>query len=468
MSLKNKNKNLLEGKLWRNILMFTLPIILSGMLQLVFNAADLIVVGKFDTVNGSLAQAAIGSTGSMINLIVGVFLGISIGVNVVIARLIGARQLEHLKTAVQTAMTLAFIAGAIIAVLGFIFTKPLLRLIDTDSAVMPFAVDYLRIYFIGAPFSMIYNFGSAVMRAWGDTKRPTVYLTIGGVANVLMNLFTVIVLGMGVKGVAIATTLSNLIACVLIIIRLVKTDEPIRLYLKGIKLNSHWASQILSLGLPAGVQGALFSLSNVIIQSAVNSFGNPHITAGNGNASNVEGFVYIAMNSFCQAAVTFTGQSVGAENFKLAKKILYTSLLLVGAVGLIGGMTVCLLREPLMELYSSNVEDIAAGMDRLVIVCANYFLCGIMDVTTGAIRGMGNSTVPMIIALIGACGMRIAWVYTVFKAWHTTTSLYISYPISWILTFTALLIFAVLYRKKLERALAERQKYNLSEENSQF
>ena len=467
MSLEKKNKDLLSGSLWRNILMFTLPIALSGMLQLVFNAADLIVVGKFDRVSGSLAQAAIGSTGSMINLIIGVFLGVSIGVNVVIARLIGAKQYDHLKTAVQTAMVLGFIAGAVIAVLGFIFTKPLLRLIDTDTNVMPFAVDYLRIYFIGAPFSMIYNFGSAVMRAWGDTKRPTVYLTIGGIANVIMNLFTVIVLGMGVRGVAIATTTSNLIACVLILIMLVKTDEPIKLHIKGMRINPHWTMQVLALGLPAGVQGALFSLSNVIIQSAINSFSDPHITAGNGNAGNIEGFVYIAMNSFCQSSVTFTGQSVGAKNYKLVKKALYTTLMLVSIVGITLGAAVCLLREPLMGLYSSNAEDIAAGMNRLIVICSSYFLCGLMEVTTGAIRGMGNSTVPMIITLIGACGMRIAWIYTVFRSWHTAFILYISYPISWTITFAALLMFAIHYRKRLERQDSERQKSALAKESSE-
>ncbi len=467
MSLR-ENKNLLEGSLWRNILMFTLPIVLSGMLQLVFNAADLIVVGKFDKINGSLAQAAIGSTGSMINLIVCVFLGISIGVNVVIARLIGAKQFEHLKTAVQTSMILGFIAGVIIAVAGYVFTKPLLRLIQTEESVMPFAVDYLRIYFIGAPFSMIYNFGSAIMRAWGDTKRPTVYLTIGGIANVIMNLFTVIVLGLGVKGVAIATTLSHLIACVLIIIRLIRTDEPIKLHIKGMKINGPWLTQILALGLPAGVQGICFSLSNVIIQSAVNSFGDPHITAGNGNAANVENFIYIAINSFSQAAVTFTSQSAGAKNYKLVKKILYTTLMLVGIVGVTLSSAVCILRKPLMELYSSNAEDIVAGMNRLIVICMAYFLCGFMDVTTGTIRGMGNSTVPMIIALIGACGMRIAWVYTVFRSWHTTISLYISYPISWAVTFIALFVFAIYCRKRLERQEAERQKCRLSQESEEF
>ena len=450
MSLKSK-MDLLSGSLIKNILLFTLPIVLSGVLQLVFNAADLIVVGKFDTVNGSFAQAAIGSTGSMINLIIGIFLGISVGVNVVIAHLVGMKNNEGLKTAIQTAMLLGVIAGVVIALAGFIFTKPLLKFIATADDVMPFAVDYLRIYFIGAPFAMIYNFGSAIMRAYGDTKRPMIYLSIGGVANVFMNLFTVIVLKMGVRGVAISTSISNVIACVLVVATLIKTGEPIKLQLKGMKLHINWVLRILQLGLPAGIQGSLFSVSNVIIQSAINSFGDPHITAGSGNAANVEGFIYIAMNAFYQTTVTFMGQSVGAKNYKLLKKIYFTTLVLVFVTGSVLGVGAFILREPLMMLYSSNRQDIDAGMVRISIICLTYYLCGMMDVSTGAIRGMGNSLVPMIISLIGACGFRIVWIYTVFKAWKSIYSLYISYPITWIVTFIALFIFATYYRQRLEK-----------------
>lgn len=448
MSLNGK-KDLLSGSLIRNMLLFTIPVILSGVLQLVFNAADLIVVGKFDVENGSLAQAAIGSTGSMINLVVGVFIGISVGVNVVIARLIGSKSYEGLKTAVQTAMLLALCAGAVIAVAGYVFTKPLLRVIDTEATVMPFAVKYLRIYFIGAPFSMIYNFGAAIMRAYGDTKRPMLFLATGGVINVILNLITVVVFDMSVQGVAIATSASNFIACLLITISLIRTNEPIKLRIKGIRLNLNWVSQIVKLGLPAGIQGSLFSLSNVVIQSAVNSFGNPHITAGNGNAANVEGFIYLAMNAFYQTSITFTGQCCGAKKYELLKKIYMTSLLLVVITGITVGYSAFFLREPLMMMYSSNSEDVAAGMARMTVICLTYFLCGMMDVTTGFIRGMGNSVVPMIISLIGACGFRIVWIYTVFKVWRSTFGLYISYPITWLLTFSALFVFAEYCRRKL-------------------
>lgn len=451
MATQIKQKDILSGSLIKNMVLYTIPVILSGVLQLIFNAADLIVVGKFDKLNGSLAQAAIGSTGSMINLIVSVFIGISVGVNVVIARLVGSKNKEQLRTAVQTSMLLGFAAGVIIAVAGFVFAKPLLRLIGTDDAVMPFAEEYLRIYFLGSPFAMIYNFGSAIMRAYGDTKKPMLFLAASGIINVILNLITVIAFDMSVAGVAIATSASNFFACLFIVIALIKTDAPIKLHIKGMRFNGSWAKQIIALGLPAGIQGSLFSLSNVVIQSAVNSFGDPHITAGNGNASNFEGFIYLAMNAFYQTTITFTGQSCGANRNDLIRKIYFTALALVTATGVVLGYTSFFLKEPLMTVYSSNHDDIAAGVSRMSIICLTYFLCGMMDVTTGAIRGMGNSIVPMIISLIGACGFRIVWIYTAFVEWKTTLCLYISYPISWALTFLALFICAVYYRKKLER-----------------
>lgn len=452
MTLQNKSRDLLSGSLVKNMLMYTIPVILSGVLQLFFNAADLIVVGKFDIENGSLAQAAIGSTGAMINLILGIFIGISVGVNVVIARLVGSKNGDMLRTAVQTSMLLGLIAGVVIAIAGFIFAKPLLVLIGTDDAVMPFAEEYLRIYFIGAPFSMIYNFGSAIMRAYGDTKRPMIFLGVSGVINVILNLITVIIFDMSVTGVAIATSSSNLFACIFIVVALIRTDAPIKLHLKGMKISGNWTKQIVALGLPAGIQGSLFSISNVVIQSAVNSFGDPHITAGNGNAGNFEGFIYLAMNAFYQTTITFTGQSYGAKRYDLMKKIYYIGLMLVAATGIVLGYISFFLREPIMAIYSSNAEDIAAGVARLTIVCVTYFFCGLMDVSTGAIRGMGNSIVPMIISLIGACGFRIVWIYTIFVEWKTPYCLYISYPVTWILTFLALYIYAVYYRRKIVKS----------------
>ena len=449
MSQKTVNKDLLQGSLVKNMLLFTIPVILSGILQLVFNAADLIVVGKFDTVNGTLAQAAIGSTGALINLIVGVFIGISVGVNVVVARIIGSKNNEHLRSAIQTAMLIGFIAGAVIAVLGFVFAKPLLKLIGTETTVLPFAEQYLQIYFIGAPFSMIYNFGSAIMRAYGDTKRPMFYLAIGGVVNVILNLITVIGFDMSVRGVAIATSASHFVACALTVITLIRTNELIKLYLKDIRLNTTWVKQIIALGVPAGIQGSLFSLSNLVIQSAINSFKDPSIIAGNGNAANIEGFLYLAMHAFYQTIITFTGQCCGAKRYDMLKRIYYTALVLVGITGLASGLLALAFDHQLMSLYASNENDIVAGMVRLAIICPTYFICGFMDLTTGAIRGMGKSFVPMIISLIGACGLRVVWVFTIFKVWNTQQSLYLSYPISWALTFAALFIYAVIVRRNL-------------------
>ncbi len=448
MSL-NSRKNLLEGSLYKNMIAFAIPLILSGILQLLFNAADLIVVGKFDTVNGSLAQAAIGSTGSMVNLIVGVFIGISAGVNVVIARLVGAKDDEQLKYGVQTAMFISIIAGIFIAVAGYAFTEPLLHVIKTDAAVMPYAITYLRIYFIGAPFSMIYNFGSAILRAYGDTKRPMIYLTIGGIANVILNLIAVIIFDLSVAGVAIATSASGLITCVLVVIRLIKTDDPIKLHLKGFRLYKRYASQIIATGLPAGIQGSLFSLSNVVIQSAINSFNDPHITAGNGNAISAENFVYIIMNGFYQAVLTFTGQCCGAKKYDLLDKIYRTSLVLVTIVAVCVSAVFMVLSEPIMHLYASSPEDIAAGVDRMQFMLIWFFIAGLMDNTTGYLRGMGDSFRPMIISLIGACGFRIVWIYTVFEKIHTPITLYTCYPVTWGITLLALVVLTRSTKKRL-------------------
>lgn len=448
MALNNK-KNLLEGSLYKNMIAFAIPIILSGVLQLLFNAADLIVVGKFDTVNGSLAQAAIGSTGSTVNLIVGIFIGVSAGVNVVIARLVGAKDNEQIKYGVQTAMFISIIAGLVIAVAGYVFAEPLLNVIKTDTEVMPFAITYLRIYFIGAPFSMVYNFGSAILRAYGDTKRPMIYLTIGGIANVILNLIAVIGFNLSVAGVAIATSASGFIACVLVVIRLLKTDDPIKLHLKGFKLHSRYAVQIISTGLPAGIQGSLFSLSNVVIQSAINSFNDPHFTAGNGNAASAENFVYIIMNGFYQAVLTFTGQCCGAKKFDLLDKIYRKSLVLVTIIGLVTSGIFMALSNPIMHLYASSPEDISAGIERIQFMMIWMVIAGLMDNTSGYLRGMGDSFRPMIIALIGVCGFRMVWLYTVFEKFHTPTILYACYPITWTITFVALFILSRSAKMKL-------------------
>ena len=461
--MSRRNIDMLNGSLFKNVIAYTIPIILTGVLQLLFNAADLVIVGRFC---GSISVAAVGATTSIINLIVNLFVGLSVGSGVAVAQAIGADDTGKTHRIVHTAIPTSLLGGIVLTVVGVFLSETFLTWMKTPDDVLPLSALYMKIYFAGIIFMMIYNFCAAILRAIGDTKSPLVFLTIAGVINVVLNVFFVTVFHLNVAGVALATTISQAVSAILVMLALIKRDDACKLHLSQIRFHKDEILQIMKVGLPAGIQGSLFSISNVIIQSSINSFGSV-VMSGNAAALNIEGFVYIAMNSFCQSSVTFTGQSVGAKNYKLVKKALYTTLMLVSIVGITLGAAVCLLREPLMGLYSSNAEDIAAGMNRLIVICLSYFLCGLMEVTTGAIRGMGNSTVPMIITLIGACGMRIAWIYTVFRSWHTAFILYISYPISWTITFAALLMFAIHYRKRLERQDSERQKSALAKESSE-
>lgn len=445
-----ENKDLLSGNLVLNIIKFTLPIIFSSILQLLFNAADLVVVGKFDLENGSAAQAAIGSTTALIGLIVNFFLGLSIGVNVIVAQMIGAKDTKNLKAAVQTSMMIGTAAGIVIMTLGSIFAKPMLSLMSTDPAVLPLAADYLEIYFFGTPFAMIYNFGSSVLRASGETRKPMIFLTVAGVINVILNLFTVIVLDMGVRGVAIATSVSNLISGTLIVISLVKTDTCVKLVIKGARFNFNCAKKILGIGITAGLQSSMFSISNVLIQSSVNSFGAT-VMAGNSIAMSIEGFIYVAMNAFSAAAITFVGQCCGAENYKLLNRVAVTVPLLAAATGIVFGWGAYFLRDPLAHIYSSNEADIEKALIRMTVICLTYFTCGLMDSFTGLIRGMGYSLAPMAVSVAGVCLLRIVWIYTVFRLDRTLTTLYISYPVSWILTFLALVVCFFCYKRKLTK-----------------
>lgn len=443
-----ENKDLLSGNLTLNIIKFTLPIIFSSLLQLLFNAADLVVVGKFDVVNGSAAQAAIGSTTALIGLIVNFFLGLSIGVNVIVAQMIGAKDTENLKVAVQTSMLIGTAAGLIIMTAGSVFAKPMLELMGTDPAVLPLAADYLEIYFFGTPFAMIYNFGSSVLRASGETRKPMIFLTVAGVINVILNLFTVIVLGMGVTGVAIATSVSNLISGTLIVISLIKTDSPVKLILKGARFNLGCAKKILGIGITAGLQSSMFSISNVLIQSSVNSFGAT-VMAGNSIASSIESFIYVAMNAFSAAAITFVGQCCGSKNYRVLNRVAITIPLLATATGIIFGWGAYFLRSPLAHIYSSNEADIEKALIRMSVICLTYFLCGLMDSFTGLIRGMGYSLAPMIVSVAGVCLLRIVWIYTVFRKYRSLFVLYVSYPVSWLITFMALIVCFIYYRKKV-------------------
>ncbi len=432
-----------SGPLIPKILQFSVPLMLSGILQLLFNAADIIVVGQF---TGSQAMAAVGSTGSLNNLIVNIFLGFSIGSSVLMARFYGAKENKNIHDLVHTSILLALLSGVILVFLGLALAKPLLTLMGTPYDVIDQAVLYMRIVFLGMPALITYDFGAGILRAIGDTRRPLAYLFIAGVINVCLNLFFVIVFGLGVAGVAIATIISQYTSAFLIIRCMMKSQSVYSLALKDLRINRQTLKQIVRIGLPAGIQGAVFNISNVLIQSSINSFGSIAM-AGNTAASNIEGFVYTAMNSLYQASTSFTSQNIGARKTERIVPVLIACLSIVIVVGAILSGIAITLGEGLLGIYSSDAEVIQYGLQRLHVVCLTYFLCGMMDVACGSIRGMGYSMTPTIVSLTGACGLRILWIYTIFRMDHTLFNLYLSYPISWIVTFIAHIVcFIVFYR----------------------
>ena len=440
--------NMTEGPLLPKILAFSGPLILTGILQLLYNAADVIVVGNYA---GHEALAAVSSTGSLINLLVNVFMGLGVGASVVIARNYGARDIVSMRKAEHTAMTLALFMGVGVGIFGFMMAKPLLQMMDSPEDVIDGAALYVRIYFLGMPANMLYNFGAAAMRAVGDTKRPMIYLMISGLVNVLLNLLLVIVFHMDVAGVAIATVASQVVSMVLVLLCLFRTRGVIQLNLHECRVDRKSLREIIRIGLPAGLQGSLFSISNVLIQSSVNSFGSL-VVAGNGVACNIEGFVYTAMNAQHQADMTFASQNYGAGKPERVKRTLWCCLGVVSAIGLGMGFLILLFGAPLMSLYNPEEQVIANGLIRMGIIMPTYFLCGMMDVMVGQLRGIGYSVMPMIVSLTGACLLRIVWILTVFAWDHSLTVLYMSYPVSWFVTFAIhFLCYMLVARKKLDR-----------------
>ncbi len=437
-----------NGPLLGKIMVFYIPLMLSGILQLLFNAADIVVVGRFA---GNEALAAVGSTSSLTNLIVNLFIGLSVGANVLVARFYGAGQDGELKEMVQTAIATALAGGVILVFLGFFISGPALGWMGTPQDVIEHSILYMRIYFAGMPFMMVYNFGSAVLRAVGDTKRPLYYLLIAGVVNVVLNLIFVIVFSMGVAGVAAATVASQAISAALVVRCLIQTDSAYRLVLQGMKIAPDKLIKMVQIGVPAGMQGALFSISNVLIQSSVNSFGSVAM-AGNTAASNIEGFVYTAMNAFHQAAISFSGQNYGARKYRRIFKVLVICEVMVVGVGALMGNVAYFFGGTLLKLYTIDPAVIEYGILRMRIICVPYFLCGVMDVAVGALRGMGYAIMPMLVSLTGACLFRVVWIYTIFQSIRTLECLYFSYPISWTLTFLVHFVcFAVVYRRLLKR-----------------
>ena len=440
-----------EGPLTTKIIKFTIPVMLTGILQLLFNTADVIVVGRF---TGKTALAAVGSTGSLINLLVSLFMGLSIGTNVLVARYQGAKDDKAVSETVHTSIALGIVGGLILLIIGVVATRPLLEMMATPEDVIDQSTLYMRILFFGMPLNLILNFGAAILRAIGDTKRPLYYLTIAGVINLFLNIFLVTVFSLGVAGVAIATVISEGVSCGLILLCLKHETGAIRLYFNRIKINPSKCIDIMKIGLPAGLQGCIFSISNVLIQSSVNSFGST-VMAGNTAASNIEGFVYVSMNSLHQTCISFTSQNFGAGKFKRIKKVLINCLVIVAITGLVLGNSAYFFGKYLLSAYNNEAEVISYGLIRLSIISTMYFLCGLMDVMVGAMRGIGYSILPMIVSLVGACGLRIVWIYTVFVKFRTLDILFISYPVTWTITFLSHLVCYYIVTRKYQDKFRE-------------
>ena len=447
---KNYQLDMTKGSIFWVLLKFSIPLICSSILQLLFNAADVIVVGQFA---GDESLAAVGATTAIINLLVNLFIGLSVGTTVIAANFFGSNRNEELSQTVHTAILISVIGGIILSIVGVVFSKQILQITKTPKEILDLATVYLKVYFAGILPTVVYNFGCALLRAKGDTKRPLYVLLFSGFINVILNLIFVIVFNMNVAGVALATVISQIIASIFIIKFLIDENSSFKLIFSKLKINLQIFIKIIKIGVPAGFQGIIFSLSNVIIQSAINSFG-ANVIAGNSAASNLEGFVYIAMNSFAQGSLTFVSQNLGAKKYERIKKSVAVSLGCILVIGLILGNIIVLFGNNLLRLYSENPIVIDCGMNRLRLICSLFVLCGLMDVMGNIIRGLGHSFLPMIITLIGACGIRILWIKTIFEVskFHTCETIYISYPISWIATFIALFISFLFIIKKMENA----------------
>lgn len=442
----DKKIDICNGPIFINVVKYTLPIIFTGILQLLFNAADLVVAGRFC---GSNAVGAVGATGSLTNLIVNFFIGFSVGATVCASTAIGAGNKRALHRIIHTAIPFAIIGGAILTVVGVLLSGEFLRLMDTPEDIIELSAVYMRIYFCGSIPSMVYNFGAAILRAAGDTSSPLKFLTISGIINVILNIFFVTVFDMNVAGVALATIISQAVSAILVLKELVFRKDDCKLFLSHLKIYPEQLKKIVGIGFSAGLQSSLFSISNVLIQSSINSFGATSV-AGNAAAGNIEGFMYTSMNSFSQTAINFTGQNAGAENYKRIKKIMKVCILNVTVVGIFLSVIARVFAPQLLSIYiTDNNAAIDIGVIRITYFLV-YFICGIMEVLTGVIRGLGNTTVPMLISVVCVCVFRVLWIFTVFRIpeFHSLESLYISYPISWTLCVIAQIVaFNKIFKK---------------------
>lgn len=429
MTVNARDTDLTSGPLFGKILIFALPIMAMNLLQLLFNAADMVVVGRF---SGSEALGAVGATGSLIGLIVNLFMGLSVGTSVIVAQDYGAGQPQAVSRSVHTSIAVSVIGGFFVTVVGLLLCGPLLRMMGTPDDILPLSELYMRIYFLGMPAGMVYNFGAAILRAVGDSRRPMNYLTIAGVVNVILNLLFVVGFNMSVAGVAWATVISQYLSVYLILNCLYHTDRAIRLFPKEVRIDRRKLLDIIRIGVPAGLQGMLFSISNVLIQSAVNSFGSTLVAASSA-AGNIESFVGTTMNAYYNAAVTFTGQNMGAKQYDRIDSVAKVCTGLIFSTWIVLGGAVLLFGRSLLGIYTDNPEVIDLGMIRMRIMMATYFTCGIMSVFPGLTRGMGYSVLPMLCTLIGACLMRIVWLMTVFNWYPTIPVLFACYPVTWAL-----------------------------------
>ncbi|MBQ9915378.1 MAG: MATE family efflux transporter [Clostridia bacterium] len=436
--------DMVNGPLPINLIHFIVPVILTGVLQLLFNTCDLIVVGQFA---GSTALAAVGTTGSLINLLVNAFLGLSTGVNVLAAQAYGARDNEKISDIIHTSVCLSVVFGIILAVIGIVICRPSLIAMNTPAEVLDLAVIYMQIYFLGIPAMMLYNFGAAILRARGNTKQPLWFLTASGIINVILNLIFVLGFHMSVMGVALATTASQFVSAILIVLYLADPSDPYGLEFRKIRIEKSLLGQIFRIGIPASINGMVFSISNIQIQASINLFGAAAM-AGSSASSNIEGFIYTSMNAVHHGALNFAGQNYGAGQKEKIPKILWLCILYVAVIGLVLGSVMLLFKEPLLKLYVSDVPSIQYGVLRANIICSTYFICGMMDIFPGVLRGMGYSVMPMIVSLVGACGFRLIWIATVFQWFFSLETLFISYPISWALT---MLVHAICYLVVMKR-----------------
>ena len=442
-----------SGPLLPNIIRYAIPVMLTTLMQLLFNAADLAVVGQFC---GSVSVAAVGSTGALTHLFVNCFMGLSVGTGVMVAQGLGSGDSETVHRTVHTALPAALCSGVVLTVMGVVLCEPFLRLMDTPENVLPLSALYMRVYFCGITFNLVYNFCAAVLRAVGDTKSPLLFLSLSGVLNVALNVVFVTVLRMDVAGVALATTLSQGMAAVLVVRALIRRTDECKLELKKMHIYKKQLLRMMRIGMPAGLQSSMFSISNMTIQSSINSFGDVFMS-GNTAASSIEGFLGATVTCFHQAALNFIGQNVGAKQFKRVQQTLWLSMASATVMALCVGVPAWIFGEQLLSIYiSDSPQAIAYGMVRIATNFLPYCLYGFTEVTSGALRGLGTAMAPMMISLVGICGFRVLWIMTVFQIpqFHTPRCLYLSFPLSWALTAAVQLVAFLLLCRKRERRLA--------------